>query len=81
MLIHNKIFNEGGLPHFIDDDSNISITERHDGTSLPGFIPSWVQLNDLNLIIKIINVVSRNSPKFPNGWLGEQYPNKGAVEP
>jgi hypothetical protein len=78
LLKKNKHFSNGKLPQLLDNDSEKVISgAKFIGTSLAGFLSSWVQLNDPELNSMIIRAVQENPEYFPNGWLGEQFPNKG----
>lgn len=77
VIKNNKIIKGLEIPQFIDSDRDIRMNERFFGTSNAGFISSWVQFNDLELNEKIIDLVMSKKELFPNGWLGEIYPEKG----
>ncbi|MAD52454.1 hypothetical protein [Idiomarina sp. UBA3162] len=77
VLRKNKAITSSEIPQFIDSDREIKMNERFWGTSSAGFISSWVQFNNLELNEIIIDLVMKKREYFPNGWLGERYPDKG----
>lgn len=76
-ILKNNLFKSGDVPKFIDDDLSNPVGKKEINTSLPGFLSSYIQLNNLDLTTEIMKIVEMKNDYFPNDWLGEIYPEKG----
>jgi hypothetical protein len=61
---------KGNLPQFIGRDREIPIDLERVRVTLPGFIGSWVQLDDFHLNASILAFMRKRPEWFPNGWCG-----------
>lgn len=64
----------GRVPSHIGKDRVRPMGELYVGTSKPGFLASWLQIDDPALRTTILRLMALNNDRFPNGWLGGARP-------